>query len=114
MDQLRVLSFESERFDYRSELPDGYNAGNRFYGKDVAEYLADALTSRGFPSGYLDEDWGWLVFATRDAKEVETAIYNLSEHREGGRPGANCWGLWVPQHGRKKVLDCSRSVFRCQ
>ena len=105
MDPSRALTFESERFDYRSDLPQEYNAGNRFYGKDVAEFLARALSSRGLPADVVDEDWGWLVFATRDAaQDFEVAVYNLSEHREGARPGANRWGLWVRQHEPKKLL----------
>jgi hypothetical protein len=100
-----ALTFESERFDYRSELPAEYNAGNRFYGKDLAAYLAEGLSERGFASDFLDEDWGWLVFATRDAREDhEVAVYNLSEHREGGRPGVSRWGLWIRQHERRKAL----------
>ena len=105
MDTSRALSFESERFDYTSDLPAEYNAGSRFYGKDVAEFIADGLSARGFSADYLDEDWGWLVFATRDAAaDFEVAVYNLSDHREGGRPGAHRWGLWIRQHERKKVL----------
>jgi hypothetical protein len=34
------LRFASERLDYRSGLPEAYNAGDRFYGRDVAEWLA--------------------------------------------------------------------------
>jgi hypothetical protein len=105
MDLSLGLSFQSERFDYTSDLPSDANAGNRFYGRDLAAFLAQGLSNRGFPSDSMDEDWGWLVFATRGAAEnFEIAVYNLSEHREGGRPGANRWGLWVRQHVRKKVL----------
>lgn len=105
MDPSRALTFESERFDYHSDLPEESNAGNRFYGKDVAEFLACGLALRGFPSDFVDEDWGWLVFATRQAaQDFEVAIYNLSEHREGGRPGARRWGLWIRQYQPKKML----------
>ena len=99
------LRFNSERFDYSSDLPPDYNAGNRFYGKDVAEYLSEQLANRGFPAHYLDEDWGWLVESTRESSLVfEVAIYNLAEHGEGGRPGVNEWGLWVRSYEQKKLL----------
>ena len=99
------LAFTSERFDYRSELPPDANAGNRFYGKDLAAWLAAQLTAAGFPAACADEDWGWLVFARRDSgQDFEIAVYTLSEHREGGRPGANRWGLWVRQHAATKVM----------
>lgn len=99
------LQFKSERFDYASDLPAEYNAGNRFYGKDVAAFLAEELSKQGFRAGYLDEDWGWLVLSTKDAtQEFEVAIYNLAEHGEGSRPGIGEWGLWVRSYERKKLL----------
>lgn len=99
------LAFTTERFDYRSELPPEANAGNRFYGKDLAEYLARQLTLERLPASFTDEDWGWLVFAQRgSANDFDIAVYNLSEHREGGRPGANRWGLWIRQYEGRKVM----------
>lgn len=41
------LSFKTERFDYKSELPENINAGNRFYGKDVAEFIVQQLWLSG-------------------------------------------------------------------
>ena len=97
------IQFKSERFDYKSELPVDSNAGNRFYGSDVAEFLASELTARGLKADFLDEDWGWLVFSHKGSEpEFEVAIYNLSEHSEGGRPGTNEWGLWVRSYMRGK------------
>ena len=99
------LKFKSERFDYASDLPAEYNAGNRFYGRDVAAFLSEELTKQGFRSEYLDEDWGWLVLSVREASpEFEVAIYNLAEHGEGSRPGIGEWGLWVRSYERKKLL----------
>lgn len=89
------IKFKSERFDYTSELPAEYNAGNRFYGRDVAEYLVRQFNEQGLAAHCLDEDWGWLVFSARGASPAfEVAIYNLAEHGEGGRPGIGEWGLW--------------------
>lgn len=99
------LRFQSDRFDFSSELPEEYNAGNRFYGRDAAEFLAGELSSRGYPADFLDEDWGWLVFSVRGSgHDFEVAIYNLAEHGEGGRPGVNEWGLWIRAHVRGKML----------
>lgn len=99
------LQFHSERFDHSSDLPAHYNAGNRFYGADVAQFIAAGLNAGGHEAAALDEDWGWLVSCRFDATSIlEVAIYNLSEHREGGRPGAPQWGLWLRAHRKKKIL----------
>ncbi len=99
------IKFDSEAFDYKSTLPEEYNAGNRFYGRDVAEYLASRLTEKGFSSSYLDEDWGWLVFNQKGTTpDFEVAIYNLAEHGEGNKPGIGRWGLWIRAYERKRLL----------
>jgi hypothetical protein len=99
------LRFQSDRFDHRSELPEDCNAGNRFYGKDVAEFVATGLAARGHAAAVNDEDWGWLVSGRQpDGNPFEVAIYNLSEHREGGKPGTNEWGLWVGARESRKFL----------
>lgn len=99
------IRFKSERFDYRSELPLDYNAGNRFYGKDVAEFLVEQLNRQGFVADFLDEDWGWLILSAKDTSpQFEVAIYNLAEHGEGGRPGEPDWGLWIRAYEKKKLL----------
>jgi hypothetical protein len=99
------VMFRSEQFDYKSELPDEYNAGNRFYGKDLAEFLATSLTEQGVQADYLDEDWGWLVYSPKDASaSFELAIYNLAEHGQGNRTGIGEWGLWIRAYERKKLL----------
>lgn len=105
MPQSASIRFKTDRFDYQSQLPEDYNAGNRFYGKDVAEFLADSLTEQGLRSDYVDEDWGWLVFSEKNVlPDFEVAIYNLAEHGEGDRPGVPEWGLWIRAYERKKLL----------
>ena len=100
-----ALTFTSERFDYQSDLPEDYNAGNRFYGKDVAEYLAERLSEGGLQADYMDEDWGWLVFSARDTTpEFEVAVYNLTESEEIVRPGTNVWGLWIREYEHRKLF----------
>ncbi len=97
--------FKSERFDYTSDLPEEYNAGNRFYGRDLAEHLVAQLNEQRLASDYLDEDWGWLVFSQRGSSpEFEIAIYNLAEHGEGSRPGVGEWGLWIRSYERRKLF----------
>ena len=100
-----AIRFASERFDYRSELPATANAGNRFYGADVAAFLTDQLAEQGLAATFLDEDWGWLVLSARGAPvDFEVAVYNLAEHGEGGRPGVGDWGLWVRAYERRRRL----------
>ena len=71
------LEFTSDRFDHTSELPDDANAGNRFYGRDVAEFIAAGLGQRGLDASFIDEDWGWQVHAARDDGSVfEISIYH--------------------------------------
>jgi hypothetical protein len=105
MPQSAFIRFKTELFDYQSQLPEEYNAGNRFYGRDVAEFLAQKLTEQDHSSDFLDEDWGWLIFGKQHASpEFEIGVYNLSEHGEGGKAGAPDWGLWVRAYERRKVL----------
>jgi len=105
MSDALCLRFASERFDYRSELPETCNAGNRFYGRDVAEWLAGGLGAAGVPATFFDEDWGWLVTTTPGSDvPFEIAIYNLAEHGEGGRPGVGEWGVRVKAYARRKWL----------
>lgn len=100
-----ALTFTSERFDYESDLPEDYNAGNRFYGKDVAEYLAERLSESGLQSDYMDEDWGWLVFSARGATpEFEVAVYNLTEYEDPSQRGTNTWGLWIREYTHTKLF----------
>ncbi len=102
---MTALRFHSEKFDYKSELPSNYNAGNRFYGRDLAEELSKALTESGHAASCYDEDWGWVVQSvTGPMTTLEIGIYNLSDHMEGGRPGAPEWGLWLHTYQKKKML----------
>ncbi len=98
------LRFTADQFDHESDLPAEYNAGNRFYGRDVAAFLSDGLTARKFDSTFLDEDWGWLVTGRADDVGFDIAIYNLNDHDEGGRPGSSDWGLWVQAYQRKRLF----------
>jgi len=77
-----AVQFEltSDRFDHTSDLPAEANAGNRFYGRDVAEFLTAGLSERGLDASFLDEDWGWQVHAQRaDSVVLEISIYHNPE-----------------------------------
>jgi hypothetical protein len=101
----KAISFKTEKFDYMSDLPAEYNAGNRFYGRDTAAYFCEQLNAKGLRAHFLDEDWGWLILGNSDASTAfEIAVYNLNEHSQGGRPGAPEWGLWIRAFQRKKLL----------
>ena len=74
------FAFTSGRFDHASELPPDANAGNRFYGRDVADFIAMGLTARGLDASFFDEDWGWQVHGARAGGEVlEISIYHNPE-----------------------------------
>ena len=91
--------FRSERFDHSSELPPDANAGNRFYGRDVAEFLTDGLERQGYEASVLDEDWGWLVRArVVPERTLEIGVYHDIE--EPGSPDE--WTLIV--RSRRRVL----------
>ena len=99
------ISFKTERFDYKSELPENINAGNRFYGKDVAEFIVQHLGSVGLKADYSDEDWGWLVFSVKGQVPIfQVAVYNLAEYRGATERGIPEWGLWIQAYETRKVL----------
>jgi hypothetical protein len=95
------FTFVSDRFDQSSELPAEYNAGNRFYGKDVAVFLSEGLTARGFAADFLDEDWGWLVRARDpDDARLQIAVYSGRD----GDSGKDEWALMVRQLEQRRRL----------
>lgn len=101
----KATSFKTSRFDFTSDLPAHYNAGNRFYGRDVAGYFCDQLRGNGLTADFLDEDWGWLILGSvQRSTEFEIAVYNLNEHSAGGQPGAPQWGLWIRAFEQRKLL----------
>src|SRR4051794_40234308 len=96
------LTFTADRFDHRSELPAKYNAGNRFYGRDVAEFVSAGLNARGMESSVFDEDFGWMVHAPLpDDGVFEIAVY----HNPEGDPATESdWALLVRAVSKKKWL----------
>ena len=100
------FTFTSDRFDHSSELPPEANAGNRFYGQDVAVFVAEGLSKRGLDASFLDEDWGWQAHAKRpDGSVLEISIY----HNPDEDPAAeDDWALMVRSLRKERKLGMSR------
>jgi len=96
------FAFTSDRFDHTSTLPPGANAGNRFYGRDVAELVSDGLAERGLDASFLDEDWGWQAHARRpDGTVLEISVY----HNPDEDPAAeDDWALMLRALRRERLL----------
>ena len=87
------FAFTSDRFDHSSELPAEANAGNRFYGREVASFITAGLTERGLDASFFDEDWGWQAHGKRpDESVLEISIY----HNPDGNPATeDDWALML-------------------
>lgn len=100
------FTFTSDRFDHSSELPPDANAGNRFYGRDVASFVAEGLSKRGLEASFLDEDWGWQAHAKRpDGSVLEISIYHNPDEDPAGE---NDWALMVRSLRKERRLGISR------
>ena len=99
------FAFTSDRFDHSSELPAEANAGNRFYGRDVASFVAEGLSERGLDASFLDEDWGWQAHAKRpDGSVLEVSVY----HNPDEDPAAeDDWALMVRSLRKERKLGIS-------
>ena len=99
------IRFKTELFDYKGEIPEDANAGNRFYGKDVDELLVNGMSRSSFSMDFIDEDWGWTVFGrSNDGRFIEVAIYNLSANGTPGQSETNEWGLWIRAFEKRRWL----------
>jgi hypothetical protein len=96
------FAFSSDRFDHSSELPPDANAGNRFYGRDVAEFISTGLEERGLDASFLDEDWGWQAHGKRpDGSVLEISIY----HNPDEDPAAeDSWALMLRSLRKERFL----------
>ena len=101
------FTFATDRFDHSSGLPARHTVGNRFYGRDVAEFISAGLNARGMESSVFEEDFGWMVDAPlADAGVFEVAVY----HNPGGAAATESdWALMVRAVSKEKWL---RSVPR--
>jgi hypothetical protein len=102
------LELTSDRFDHTSELPADANAGNRFYGRDVAELVSSGLATRDVDAGVVEEDWGWLVLARPQAgATVEIAVYHNLDDDPGDE---DTWNLMVRRRERRLLFPTERPV----
>jgi hypothetical protein len=96
------FEFTSDRFDHSAELPADANAGNRFYGRDVAEFITRGLAERGLNASFLDEDWGWQAHGKRpDGSVLEVSIYHNPDE---GPATPNDWALMLRSLTRERML----------
>jgi hypothetical protein len=100
------FAFASDRFDHSSDLPPEANAGNRFYGQDVASFITDGLAERGLDASFFDEDWGWQAHAKRlDGSILEISIY----HNPDQDPAAeDAWALMLRSLHKERKLGIPR------
>lgn len=122
------IEIESDRFDHTSELPPESNAGNRFYGKDLAEYLCNGFRPFGIEADFMDEDWGWLIEGrTEDGSHVEMGVYDCGAPDEPPSTASRLWRLslrmltqqkwlmffkhWVETPAEPAVLDSLRKIL---
>ncbi len=66
------IEFVSDRFLLTGPIREDANAGNQFYGEDCAGWIVEALPE--WKLDFLDEDWGWLVFTTREHRPEDEQI----------------------------------------
>ena len=100
------FAFTSDRFDHSSDLPLEANAGNRFYGRDVASFVTAGLGERGLDASFFDEDWGWQAHAKRpDGSVLEVSIY----HNPDEDPATeDDWALMLRSLHKERKLGIAR------
>ena len=87
------LEFSTDQFKLTGALPDHINAGNQFYGEDVAKWLCETLSQWNLT--YLDEDWGWLVWTSKDVLQVEERNMICVYAYPKDNPEASNFGDWM-------------------
>ena len=100
------FAFTSDRFDHSSDLPPEANAGNRFYGRDVASFITDGLAERGLDASFFDEDWGWQAHAKRpDGSILEVSIYHNPDEDSATE---DAWALMLRSLQKERKLGIAR------
>lgn len=100
------FEFTSDRFDHSSDLPPEANAGNRFYGRDVASFVSSGLSGRGLEASFIDEDWGWQAHARRrDESVLEISIYHNPEENTATEDD---WTLMLRSLRKERKLGIMR------
>ena len=89
-----------------SDLPPEANAGNRFYGRDVALFITAGLAERELDASFFDEDWGWQAHAKLpDESVLEISIYH---NPEGDPATEDDWALMLRSLHKERKLGLSR------
>jgi hypothetical protein len=100
------FAFTSDRFDHSSDVPPEANAGNRFYGRDVASFITAGLTERGLDASFFDEDWGWQAHAKRlDGSILEISIYHNPDEDSAAE---DAWALMLRSLHKERKLGIPR------
>ena len=100
------FAFTSDRFDHSSDLPPEANAGNRFYGRDVASFITAGLSERGLEASFFDEDWGWQAHAKRpDESILEISIYYNPDEDPAAEDD---WALMLRSLHKERKLGIAR------
>jgi hypothetical protein len=93
------FDFTTDRFDHSATLSGRYGS-NRFYGRDVAEFVSAGLNTRGMESSVFEEDFGWMVHAPLpDDGVFEVAVYHNPEDGAGTQSD---WALTVRAVSKEK------------
>ena len=103
------IQFQSKRFDQTSILPDNFNAGNKFYGSDLAKFITDKLGLLDY--AIVDEDWGWLITGTSNGMRIDYGIsdWHDIDNAFGGKPkvaqktDAN-WYIVITAYYQSRIL----------
>jgi hypothetical protein len=107
----KSFAFRSSRFIHSGPINEDSNAGNMFYGEDVAKHLSKHLGSQpGLSSiNYVDEDWGWLVEGKFHEFSFDLPIYNIRRPDADSEvpnhlAGTNEWVVGVVAYRQQKFL----------
>ncbi len=81
-----TIEFVSKKFDVESDLFEDCGKGDQFYGRDVANYLADELKEHCIDVRCIEEDWSWQVSGKiKNDQRFEISVFpsGLTEKMSG-------------------------------
>jgi hypothetical protein len=89
------FTFETDKFRLSGPLPEDANAGNQFYGEDMAQWICESLPA--WQLDYSDEDWGWWVSSIRESAPADeqntVCVYAYPSDSQPANSGS--WMLMV-------------------
>ena len=98
------IEFKTDKFDLTGELSEELNAGNQFYGEDLSDWLSGKLENK-WEAGYLDEDWGWLIFASKkEDKDSYNEICVYAYNEENQKTNYGSWSIMIHTKYKKPFL----------